>query len=190
MCGRFCGRVAQWRPGCSGAARCSHSWPVLAVIAGSSLTRRADRRRNGGFRKCRVLLRGGIETRGGRPPRNPHRYSILYMWTRWPKSNGIREREARKAVLCGIRRANGGSSSASLRECQIARTAPQTPGEAQKRPRLRALRKVERQFHLMKMVEAVGIEPTSDGQSLQPTTSVSCVLLSHGASPQAGLSPS
>ena len=47
----------------------------------------------------------------------------------------------------------------------------------------------ERSFHLKTMVEAVGIEPTSDGQSSQDTTSVACVLSSPSASPQAGLSP-
>ena len=40
---------------------------------------------------------------------------------------------------------------------------------------------------IRKMVEAVGIEPTSDGQSPQATTSVSCVLPSPHGRAQAGL---
>jgi len=45
----------------------------------------------------------------------------------------------------------------------------------------------ERRFETRGMVEAVGIEPTSDGQSLPATTSVACVLSSPRRRPQAGL---
>ena len=45
--------------------------------------------------------------------------------------------------------------SAGFRKGEIARRGPQTPRETQKRPRLRALRNVERSFHLTTMVEGM-----------------------------------
>jgi len=69
------------------------------------------------------------------------------------KSASNRERDAGKAVLALKPGAKRGNPSASLRRCRTPRTAPQTPGEAQKRPRLRALRNVERRFHLTTLVE-------------------------------------
>jgi len=105
------------------------------------------------------------------------------------KSASTREREARKAVSgvkSGFLR---GNSSASLARCRFARTAPHEPQHARRRSLSRASENGERRFHLVKMVEAVGIEPTSDGQSSQDPTSVACVSSSPGASPQAGLSP-
>ena len=53
-------------------------------------------------------------------------------------------------VKTGFGRAN---SSAGRRRCRSVRTRPQTPGEAQKRPRLRASENVERRFHLTTLLE-------------------------------------
>jgi len=61
-----------------------------------------------------------------------------------------RERKRHSGAENGLRRAN---PSTVFRNAKTPRIAPQTPREAQKRHRLRALRNVERQFHLVKMVE-------------------------------------
>jgi hypothetical protein len=61
-----------------------------------------------------------------------------------------REREGRLDTENGFRRA---SPSTAFRNARTPRIAPETPGEAQKRPRLRALQNAERRFHLAKMVE-------------------------------------
>jgi len=73
--------------------------------------------------------------------------------------------------------------SAGWRKGEIARRGPQTPRHARRRPLPRAPENGERRFHLEKMVEAVGIEPTSDGQSPRAATSVACVLLSPSITP-------
>ena len=59
------------------------------------------------------------------------------------------------SVVMGVLDAPAGVEACGRRP----RTAPQTPGEAQKRPRLRALQNVERQFHLTTLVE--GAAPTN-----------------------------
>ena len=61
-----------------------------------------------------------------------------------------RERKGYFEAENGFRRVN---PSTAFRNVKTPRIAPQTPGEAQKRPRLRALQNVERRFHLVKMVE-------------------------------------
>jgi len=71
------------------------------------------------------------------------------------KSDGIRERDAKNTVS-GVKVASRvGNPSDDRRECRIARTGPQEPQQARRRPRLRALQNVERSFHLRTMVEGM-----------------------------------
>ena len=69
------------------------------------------------------------------------------------KSDGIRERDANNTVS-GVKVASRvGNPSDDRRECRIARTGPQEPQHAIRRPRLRAPEDGEREFHLKTMVE-------------------------------------
>jgi len=58
--------------------------------------------------------------------------------------------EGRFVAKTGPEQAN---PSTAFRNAKTPRTAPQTPGKAQKRPRLRALHNVERSFHQTTLVE-------------------------------------
>jgi hypothetical protein len=91
------------------------------------------------------------------------------MWTRRDKSTAFRERESEKAGSEGIRRPNGGSSSACGGQGGRPTGAPQKPGHARRRPLSGAPQNGERRLHLAGMVETVGIELTSDGR--RPRTS-------------------
>jgi len=71
---------------------------------------------------------------------------IVVVHSFWRK----RERKGHFEAENGFRRVN---PSTGFRNAKTPRIAPETPGEAQKRPRLRALRNGERRFHLVKMVE-------------------------------------
>jgi hypothetical protein len=75
----------------------------------------------------------------------------------------------------------------SLAKGRSARRSPETPQRAPRRWPSRKALAAEKPSSARGMVEAVGIEPTSDGQSPQTTTSVSCVLGSRRRRPQAGL---
>jgi len=60
--------------------------------------------------------------------------------------------EGRFVAKTGPEQAN---PSTAFRNAKTPRTAPQTPGKAQKRPRLRALHNVERSFHQTTLVEGM-----------------------------------
>jgi len=156
--------------------------PSAICGQGLLLTRRSPRGLCGGRHETGERRQTGENDRFGS--------SAMCCWTRSLKtlsarspSTAFRERERQKAVLGGIWRPNRATSSTSYQRGEMPRRRPQTPGEAQKRPRLRASQNGERRFHLVKMVEAVGIEPTSDGQSPRAATSVACVLLSPSITP-------
>jgi hypothetical protein len=82
---------------------------------------------------------------------------IVVVHSFWRK----RERKGHFEAENGFRRAD---PSTAFGNAKTTRIAPQTPGEAQKRPRLRALRNVERQFPFGNMVEEalLRIEPSPD----------------------------
>ena len=94
------------------------------------------------------------------------------------KSASNREGESRKAVFGPKSGPKLGDTSASLPERGVARTAPQTSRHARRRPRSRAPR-IERGFHLGKMVEAAGIEPPSAARRMAAGTT--CVPPPHSA---------
>jgi hypothetical protein len=86
---------------------------------------------------------------------------------RWSQSK--RESEGRFRAKTRPERTD---SSAGRRKCRIARRGLQTPGETQKRPRLRALRNVERWFHLGTMVEETRSETDTLDQRTRSGVSI------------------
>jgi hypothetical protein len=103
------------------------------------------------------------------------------------KSDADREREAEMGASCFHSKRAGASGRPMVGEGRNAQNGPARASIGVWEGARSDERTARQRFARRRMVEAVGIEPTSDGQSPQTTTSVSCVLGSRRRRPQAGL---